>query len=278
MTIDVPRMRVRPQQRLAGAHIPVAVFALATLMLSLFAAGPGVLPGDVAITHWLQGAPDGSVGTLLRVMNAIGETPVILAIGAILAFICVRRRRLDAMLLIAAASMARIANPMLKAFFESPRPTADLVRVDHLSSGWGFPSGHVMGMTLLVGAVVCLTWDAWPRRLSRIATLTVAGLVLLASGAGRIYVGAHWPTDVLGAYCYGSLGTIGLSWCWRRQLGLAFIRSRRSFATPVIAVTDFISAGRPSGAATMVVRRRRINILAFGGLLTVMILFASLAI
>jgi undecaprenyl-diphosphatase len=156
--------------------------------------------------------------------------------------------------LIAAASLARIANPILKATFESPRPTADLVRVDHISSSWGFPSGHVMGMTLLVGALVSLAWDAWPRRSTRIATLAIAGTILLASGAGRIYVGAHWPTDVLGAYLYGSLGTIALAWCWRHRLELTTL----SFA--------------------IALRRRRISTVALGGFLAVMIIFASLAI
>src|SRR4051794_4195077 len=80
MTIDVLRLRVWRQQCLALTPLLVAVLALVTLTLSLFAAGPGVLPGDVAFTRWVQRAPDGSIGAFLRIMNAIGETPVMLAI------------------------------------------------------------------------------------------------------------------------------------------------------------------------------------------------------
>jgi membrane-associated phospholipid phosphatase len=278
MTIERTLLRTWCQQRLAGGQFLVAVLTLAALTLSFVATGPGVLPGDVAFTRWVQRAPDGSIGTFLRVVNAIGETPVMLAIGAVLAFICWQRHRLDAMLLIAAASMSRIANPMLKGIFASPRPTPNLVHVDHISSGWGFPSGHVMGMTLLVGSLACLAWDTWPRRRTRIATLAIAGTILLASGAGRIYVGAHWPTDVLGAYLYGSLGTIALAWSWRHRLAIASIRPRRSLTASGFAVPDLISKRFPTGAATIDIRRRRISTVALGGFLALMIVFASMTI
>lgn len=282
MTNAVLRTRLLRQPRLINTPIPVAVLGLATLILSILASGPSVLPGDVTVTRWVQHAPAGSVGTLLRIMNVIGETPVMLTIGSILAYLCWRQRRLDAMLLIAAASMARIANPLLKAIFESPRPTADRVQVDVTASGWGFPSGHVMGMTLLVGAVVCLAWDRWPHRLARIATISSATLILLASGAGRIYVAAHWPSDVLGAYLYGGFGAAGLVWCWRHRHELLANLSRQSFATSVFAAPSAIWSRRPTAttlATSMaVVRRRPASSLTLASLLTGLVVIASLAI
>lgn len=191
----------------------VDVALVAAIALTVVAAGDAVLPGDVAMTRLVQRLPDAGAGDLARIVNALGATPVMIAIvaGAALTLLALRRPASAAFLLLAAVA-GRLANVALKAIVDSPRPAGAQVRVDEISSGWGFPSGHVMGLTFVVGAAVCLAWDALPGRRSRLGVLAAAGAVLLASGFGRVYVGAHWPSDVLGAYLWGGAGVFMLAW------------------------------------------------------------------
>jgi undecaprenyl-diphosphatase len=238
---------------------PVIFVAVA---LSAVAAGDVVPPGDIAVTRLIQGAPETGAGDLARIVNALGETPAMLEIGAGAALALLALGRPGGALLLLAATAARAANPALKALFDSPRPSPERVRVEEVFSGPGFPSGHVMGMVLLVGAAACLAWDAWPDRRARLTVLATAGAILLASGFGRIYVGAHWPSDVLGAYLWGGAGLIALVWSRRagqilapawvdRWLGRAYRPALAAVASanvdPLAAATPDVTTVRPIG-------------------------------
>ena len=68
---------------------------------------------------------------------------------------------------------------------------------------FSYPSGHAGAALLAYAALVVL---AWPRKVCRWVALTTALLVIIGTGFGRIYLGVHWPTDVLGGYL--------LAGCW----------------------------------------------------------------
>jgi membrane-associated phospholipid phosphatase len=69
-----------------------------------------------------------------------------------------------------------------------------------------YPSGHMLRSVILFGAVFLL----WPNRLLRAAIL----VVLFGVAAGRVYLGVHWASDVIGG---ALLGVAGLAWVFRRQ-------------------------------------------------------------
>ncbi|MBN1976929.1 MAG: phosphatase PAP2 family protein [Anaerolineae bacterium] len=77
---------------------------------------------------------------------------------------------------------------------------------------FSYPSGHAGAALLAYAALVVL---AWPRRVWRWAALAVALLVIVGTGFGRVYLGVHWPTDVLGGFL--------LAGCWLGA-GVAFRR------------------------------------------------------
>jgi hypothetical protein len=91
------------------------------------------------------------------------------------------------------------ANNLLKDLFHTARPTPDQVRQVHPETGTGyaFPSGHAMNPLMF--------WGALALRYRRTGfTLFVAGLVFLI-GFSRLYLGVHWPLDVLGGWVIGGL-------------------------------------------------------------------------
>jgi membrane-associated phospholipid phosphatase len=81
--------------------------------------------------------------------------------------------------------------------FDSPRPTNELVTVRESVEGLGFPSGHVMSVTLLCCAALVSLWPVLTTR-RRIAATVLAFIVIVETAYARISAGAHWPSDTLG--------------------------------------------------------------------------------
>lgn len=219
------------------AHI--ALLAALTIALTLAARGPNILPGDVVIGRWVQRWNIPGLPRLVDFANAFGSTKVAVPLSVVLVVtLLLAHHRREAMILVA-VSVIRPLNAVLKSLCESPRPGDDLIRVDHAVSGWGYPSGHAMGITLFCGAIIwvaCrITAPGWARR--SIIALAL-GLILL-TGFARVYVGAHWPSDVLGGYLWGITLLVlvhatfarwdHLQWSWRRfgRASVAQVPSRQ---------------------------------------------------
>lgn len=170
------------------------------VVLSVLAAGDGVLGGDVRVARWVQKA-DGTVPeTLADVGNWIGAyTPGAVIALAVVIWLGGLRRAQDALLVVAVMGI-RALNTTVKGWIDSPRPTSDLVRVTEHADGLGFPSGHASGAMLLFGALAWVSWQNIPPGPLRSAAVAVLIAIILVVGAARIYTGAHWPSDVIGGY------------------------------------------------------------------------------
>ncbi len=151
---------------------------------------------------WLLGA--------MRDLTALGSPPVLaLCVLAVAGALLARRQYHALVLLLVAALGGILLNLLLKPLFGRPRPdiALRLTEVQSLS----FPSGHAMG-----AAVIYLTLAALLARLVRpralkLYFLGLAALVTFLVGASRVYLGVHYPTDVLAGW------TVGLAWallCW----------------------------------------------------------------
>ena len=152
----------------------------------------------------------GSVGFL---SSASVATAVVLAI---------RRSFYRLLALGLAAGGGALLNIALKHMFHRQRPVLENPLVT--LSSYGFPSGHTMGATLFYG-VLALIITYWMRSWShRVLTGWLAALVIALIGASRVYLGAHYFTDVIGAVAVG-LAWLAFSWTgvetlrrWRARL------------------------------------------------------------
>jgi membrane-associated phospholipid phosphatase len=204
-----PRESDQPWQSslvsLAPLLVLTGLLAVAVAVMTVLAAGSGVLSVDVRFGRWLQAQPLPFGSSIAAVGNTIGSAtvgvPVILAVIGALAL---ARRGSDALFLFVLL-LARSLNAPLKGLASSPRPPASLLHVTEHAQGLGFPSGHAMGTVLFAGGLAYVAAANLPAGWPRVVPYVLAALVILVTGYGRVETGAHWPSDVLGGYLWGAL-------------------------------------------------------------------------
>jgi undecaprenyl-diphosphatase len=108
-------------------------------------------------------------------------------------------------LLIGAALLGRLANGLLKEIVGRPRPSLSLVEADGQPSSLSFPSGHAEGTMLLWGLLFYFATVYVKDARLRLPAQALSVWVIVGTGLERIYVGHHWPSDVLGGFWAGAL-------------------------------------------------------------------------
>ena len=162
------------------------------IMLALRSTTDTSIPAGPA---WLQ-------ATMLDI-TAIGGTSVLTLITiAVAGFLLVSRKAATAGFVLAAITGGAILSFALKAMFSRPRPdiVAHLVAVDTSS----FPSGHAMNSAVVYLTLGTLLARTQKDHAVRIYLISLAIALTLAVGCSRVYLGVHWPSDVIAGWCVGA--------------------------------------------------------------------------
>ena len=159
------------------------------------------------------------VEELARDVTGLGSVVVLaLLTVASAGFLLLQRKRHLAIYLLLAVTTGTIGSSLLKWGFHRPRP--DLVAHGHVVYTSSFPSGHSMMSAVVFLTLGVLLATAQSKRVMQVYVLAIAVLVTVAVGISRVYLGVHWPTDVLAGWA------AGCGWallCW----GVAdFLRGR----------------------------------------------------
>lgn len=95
---------------------------------------------------------------------------------------------------------------LIKTWIGRVRPLSTLVNVAKPLSGGGFPSGHVVDYVVILGFFWFLVFTSFKKTLwLRSVLMILFGLMIFLVGPSRVYLGEHWPSDVLGAYLLGTI-------------------------------------------------------------------------
>jgi undecaprenyl-diphosphatase len=191
-----------------AVYYAAALYASATLNLTVEASRIETIAGDIAFTAWVQSISAPGVTWFVSALNWLGRPLPLVALTILMAGLLANYRRYAEIALIGATAFVHAVNHLLKVTASSPRPTSDVVRVSDQAAGFGFPSGHTMALVVFCGVAVYLAWRASERRSIRVIVLLAAVVIVPGVGFSRIYSGAHWPTDVLGAYLWGTIYTL----------------------------------------------------------------------
>src|SRR5437588_5625092 len=114
------------------------------------------------------------------------------------------RFRLEAIFILLTGSSS-LLNYLVKNLIKRPRPTKELVTVVRVINEPSFPSGHVMQYTNFFGLLIYLLATNWRSGRLRNALITICTALIIFIGPSRVYLGAHWPSDVMAGYVYGGL-------------------------------------------------------------------------
>lgn len=224
------RLRVRPAGRAGPAGVLPAVGLLLSLAgpWALFVLTGGVTAGrtfgaDERVLLWINTRATPALDRVALEVTALGEGLVVGAIALVAGtLLWLLGQRAYAALLAAAVGGAWVIYPLLKQLFGRPRPQLFAWRTHDVASS-SFPSGHA---TLSMALLVVLAYIAHRlsgRRRTGLAAVLMAGAAVLLIGLSRIYLGVHYPSDVIAGYLLG--------FTWAASCALA-VESRRDRSAP----------------------------------------------
>ena len=174
-----------------------------SIALSALAAAHDTLPADTGTVSWAQDLSFPGQ-TLADAVRSITSTQLLLAAGGALALLLwVRGYRREALIFAAGLLILPLLQSGIKEVVDRPRPSADLVELRASFSSPSFPSGHVMSATYLYGFLLYLGLSLPVAPAARVALVALSGAVLALTGPTNVWLGVHWPSDVLGGYAWG---------------------------------------------------------------------------
>jgi undecaprenyl-diphosphatase len=153
---------------------------------------------------------------VVRDITSLGSTTVLTLVVAMVAvFLVLHQRKRAAALVVAATSLGALAVTIVKLLIARSRP--DVVGQLMAETSHSFPSGHAANSAIVYLTLATLLFPVVRERRLRIFLFAVAILLVAAIGASRVYLGVHWPSDVLAGWVFGS--GWAMLW-WRAELAV----------------------------------------------------------
>lgn len=178
-----------------------------SIALSYAAYRFAVLPYDQASYNELHEEPRPLFGILMMDVSSLGNgyAPSVL-MAIVMAIFAFRGQRLEAIFMFVTTSNVLLTFA-LKAIIHRARPfpiaesaTGFIQRINQYS----YPSGHVIFFVVFFGFFAYLAWTHFTGWV-RIAIITICAVLIALIGPSRVYLGAHWASDVVGGYIIGTI-------------------------------------------------------------------------
>jgi undecaprenyl-diphosphatase len=189
---------------LIGSSLAVAGTYLFAKLASRVAAGK-TQAFDETVLAWFGAHRLRGLDEVMLDITALGTGTVVVMIVTVAAlFLWLTRHHYSAILLVVATVGSIVLNNLLKFGFERPRPEVISWVAD--AHFYSFPSGHAMSATVVYSTVAYLAGRLLAKHTARVAVMATALVVILLICVSRLYLGVHYPSDVIAGV------TIGLAW------------------------------------------------------------------
>ena len=163
---------------------------------------PEMLVGfDQPIQTAIRGDLPETLTLLFRAITHLIDIPVIISWVLIVAFIFYRKQwKMESYLMLGNLTLAGILIVTFKNIYQRPRP-----EILHLveEKGFSFPSGHSLAVTIMVGTLIVIFSQRIKDKLWKRIVQVLLGFYLLSVLVSRVYLGVHYPSDVLASLCVG---------------------------------------------------------------------------
>jgi membrane-associated phospholipid phosphatase len=157
---------------------------------------------DSSFLLWFHQFANPGLDQIMLFITQLGNPIIVTIIAATTTILLwVSRYRLEAMAFILNCLGGFILSTSMKWFFSKPRP--QLWKQLIVEKSFSFPSGHALGAMVLYGFIAYVFAAYFPQFSLIIYTLAV--VLIIAIGISRLYLGVHWPTDIIAGYGVGFL-------------------------------------------------------------------------
>ena len=174
--------------------------ALTFAILAVFVAQGSTLTFDQTVLRWINSFSSPVLDSFFVAFTQLGGVIVVAAVAiALFVFFLYKKLYSKALLIALGIGGVALMNLILKTIFERARP--DLWTWIVAESNFSFPSGHSSASAALALCVIVLLWNTKWRR----AALIGGGVYIVLIGLSRLYLGVHYPTDILGGWLLGAV-------------------------------------------------------------------------
>lgn len=157
---------------------------------------------DDAVRMTVYGVASPRATTVLHAITQLGSPLFLLPMTIVASLIFLRRRRIRGAILLTATMVGvSLLNWILKAVFQRPRPLPFFGLT--VPASYSFPSGHSLAAFCFYGALAALVTARLRSTFWSALVWTAAVLIIVAVGFSRLYLGLHYPSDIVGGYATG---------------------------------------------------------------------------
>lgn len=190
----------------------IALDVVALIGLSFFVRVNKNWPEDVVLLKNVEGIREPVWNFIMHIVGQPGYPPQVYAVVVLIVVILwLFRLKWEAVAEAFAIVGIGVVGLGIKMFVDRSRPPQDLLNGGVIldNGKYSFPAGHVESLVAIFGFLMYLAWTLLPaRNWVRWLTLFVYAFVLTFIGVSRVYLGEHWPLDVVGGYLFGAF------WLW----------------------------------------------------------------
>lgn len=183
-----------------------ALLLICFIILGIFARQYSYFGVDLQISRGLQSIQSPVFSLLMNLVSKLGDdfhlTFIIVSVTSSLFYLGYPKESFRAIL---SAASAVLVGTLAKAIVNRPRPDGTLVRIQGQFPDMSFPSLHVLIFTVFFGYLFYLSLTLIKIDWLKALLASITGFLILTIGLSRIYLGAHWASDVIGGYLLGLL-------------------------------------------------------------------------
>ncbi|MGG3495725.1 phosphatase PAP2 family protein [Peribacillus simplex] len=206
---------MRLKQQLTIAFIVSVLSLIGFSFVAFTISANEYLKFDEVVIALVQGLESPLLTSIMKFFTYIGSTSALIILSLFILFFLykVLKHRLELILFSAVIIGSPLLNLMVKLFFRRARP--DLHRLIDIG-GYSFPSGHAMNAFSLYSILTFLLWRHITAKWARVLLILFSMSMILSIGISRIYLGVHYPSDIIAGYLAGGFWIAISIWFFQR--------------------------------------------------------------